>query len=71
MKGDATPFDVLLLPFVRVSDEVKDARLTVCHDCEHLNEFSQCRLCGCLMPLKARVPKASCPVGKWGREQGR
>lgn len=29
------------------------------------------QLCGCVMPVKARLKMASCPLGKWKSEVGR
>ena len=65
MKGDANPFDIVKLPFDHVSKAVKEERLAICMECEHLNDIGQCRMCGCFMPLKTRVPRASCPDGRW------
>lgn len=69
MDDDATPFDILRLPFVRVSAEVKESRLAICLDCDQLNIWGQCRECGCVMPLKVRVPSARCPLGKWDADK--
>ncbi|MCB1760068.1 MAG: hypothetical protein KDI68_09870 [Gammaproteobacteria bacterium] len=45
-------------------------RLRKCLQCRHLRFrksfiWKQCRKCGCLVELKARLPSASCPKGKW------
>jgi hypothetical protein len=40
--------------------------MSICNSCEHLIKFTkQCKKCGCLMHLKTKLAKASCPVGKW------
>ena len=39
-------------------------RLAICADCEYL-KGSRCDVCGCFVALKARVPFAHCPMGKW------
>jgi hypothetical protein len=56
-------------------DEV-ESRLAACRSCEHLQvvdgkgEF--CGQCGCghrrraELSIKATMPRASCPLGKWG-----
>jgi hypothetical protein len=43
-------------------------RMNICGGCEHLNKglrVSRCNLCGCILALKARMEKESCPVKKW------
>jgi len=41
-------------------------RLAICKACDHLRLPGwQCKVCGCLMQLKARIPMAKCPLGKW------
>jgi hypothetical protein len=46
-------------------DTVYDARIASCQDnCPHYRWF-QCRLCKCMIFLKARLPHESCPVGRW------
>lgn len=63
-----------------VSDEIKEARLALCEVCPHLRknmgkegaiEKEKCNLCGCYMPVKAKMKRyptgqlVSCPAGKW------
>jgi len=41
-------------------------RLHICAACPHYNaKLHRCRLCGCYMQLKARIPYAKCPDGLW------
>jgi hypothetical protein len=41
-------------------------RLTICTTCAHFEPTLQrCKLCGCFMQLKARIPQAKCPDGRW------
>ena len=41
-------------------------RLAICETCQQLQlPLWRCRVCGCLMQLKARVPGTKCPLGKW------
>jgi hypothetical protein len=51
-----------------------EARLQICAECPHAKrvsvplvglEHQQCELCGCVIALKARLPIAECPLGKW------
>jgi tetratricopeptide (TPR) repeat protein len=44
--------------------ETVRARLEVCGPCGHFSG-TRCRVCGCFVSLKARLPHESCPVGKW------
>lgn len=39
-------------------------RRSICETCEHKKGFF-CDVCGCIIALKARVPFAHCPLGKW------
>jgi hypothetical protein len=43
-----------------------DIRLNICKTCSEYREVSkQCAQCNCLMPLKARIFNAECPLDKW------
>lgn len=62
-----------------VSNQRRSDRLEICKGCEfYLSEFRTCgppvigktlpsgeQLCGCVMPVKAGLKFASCPLGKW------
>lgn len=64
------PWDMLDPNAGRVSDEVLDDRLRICSGCEHFIKLTrQCKKCLCFMRLKAQLPKAECPVGKWGQHE--
>ena len=42
------------------------ARLARCATCpSYRPATTQCALCSCFMPIKARIPFAHCPVGNW------
>lgn len=43
-----------------------EKRLQVCGGCENFAPGGLCRVCGCYMPLKARLLTARCPEGRWG-----
>jgi len=44
-------------------------RLLTCSFCPHMKKIPiagpQCRLCGCMMRVKARIPDAECPDNRW------
>jgi len=53
-----------------VTDEVYEERIKICRSCEHLQKklnVETCKLCGCIMPLKARFRNVRCPDNppKW------
>ena len=63
----------------KVDDTKYNARIAECRKCEHLKETEEdeigfCGRCGCgtnpraRLTVKARMPKATCPLSKW-REQ--
>ena len=45
------------------TDESK-ARLAVCHGCDKWTGTS-CKVCGCFVNLKVKMPEEKCPEGKW------
>ena len=50
--------------FRTTGKELHQRRLAVCDDCEH-RSGTNCILCGCILPLKAKMPHETCPIGKW------
>ena len=55
-------------PPVRVSQEEKKRRMSICSACptEQFNlEAGQCRACGCLLKSKVNWVKNTCPHGHW------
>jgi hypothetical protein len=59
------PWD-LFMEKERVSEEIAKERLAICKGCpEYIKLTKQCLKCGCIMPLKAKLPDASCPLHKW------
>lgn len=51
---------------LKLSDEEKNKRLSICESCEFYNkEQSRCTKCGCYMAVKTYLKAATCPVGKW------
>jgi hypothetical protein len=50
----------------RVSTDEREARLAICHDCEfYLQATTQCKKCGCFVPMKSWLKKSECPMNKW------
>lgn len=41
-------------------------RWRICRACSSLTPAGRCNKCGCFMRLKARLPAATCPLGRWG-----
>ena len=51
--------------------EIINKRMNECKKCEFLTNYTnQCTKCSCFMNVKVRIATASCPIGKWGREDG-
>lgn len=44
----------------------RKTRYSICKSCENLDKrWGKCQICSCWMPVKARLPKMKCPIGKW------
>ena len=41
------------------------SRMEICKSCPFMSDDQRCGKCGCFLPAKTRVKKASCPIGKW------
>ena len=49
-----------------VNKETAQSRFDVCKKCKHLNlTLFACEKCGCLMKIKVKFAKATCPIDKW------
>lgn len=49
--------------------EKKEAeiRLHICRSCEkYKHHLNICGVCKCFMPMKTKLKKTKCPIGKWG-----
>jgi hypothetical protein len=54
-----------------VPDEVYRARLELCQSCPKLQDGVTCSLCGCIMPVVAKLKARGCPLpgrGLWAAE---
>lgn len=41
-------------------------RYLVCQECEVRNKLLNiCTICGCSIPLKVKLTKSECPMGRW------
>ena len=41
-----------------------DFRMKICNTCPDY-AAPRCKLCGCFMVAKTKIPQAKCPAGKW------
>jgi hypothetical protein len=48
-----------------VTQEVFQARLAVCLNCEKLRSDNRCSVCGCFVEIKAQAETFQCPEGRW------
>ena len=67
--GDTVrPWDLLNPKIGRVDDDIFKYRYEEnCLKCPSLIKATKtCKKCGCFMTEKAKLPHASCPLGKWG-----
>lgn len=48
----------------KVPEEMYEKRLTICKDCEKLNDGT-CNACGCYVELRALSKSSGCPHKKW------
>lgn len=44
--------------------KVYKERIAICEPCPK-NKCRTCTVCNCVIDLKARLNKSSCPLGKW------
>jgi len=64
--GETRPWDVLNPNVERSSEVEAERRMSVCQECPSLLKLTnQCKECGCVMSLKTKLEKATCPLGKW------
>lgn len=57
---------VSLAKDVTVDDEEYTNRMSICQNCDsYIRLTHQCRECGCIMNLKARLSRSACPIKKW------
>ena len=60
------PWDFLNPNTEYATEEEAERRFKICDYCPELISLTkQCKKCGCLMHLKTKLEKATCPLGKW------
>jgi hypothetical protein len=65
-KRPVRPWDIFNKNVEKVSNEIKDKRLSICLECPRLIKATkQCKECGCFMDVKAKLFDATCPLDKW------
>jgi hypothetical protein len=51
--------------------EMSERRLSICNDCPRFFKTTKtCLECGCFMKVKTLMSSSSCPIGRWGKEEG-
>ncbi len=64
--GETRPWDVVNPNTEWATDEVVEKRYSICQMCpEFISLSTQCKKCGCIMKLKTKLEKATCPLEKW------
>jgi hypothetical protein len=60
------PLDMLNPNEPRSEEELVEARLSICRECEFFRpRTQQCKKCGCFMKLKTKLERSHCPIHKW------
>lgn len=49
---------------IRCTEDIYQERLTVCRQCDYLQD-AMCRACGCYVELRAAIAHNACPYEKW------
>jgi hypothetical protein len=64
--GETRPWDFLNPNTEYAEEDVANERYEICKLCPNLiNATKQCKECGCIMPAKTKLLRATCPIGKW------
>lgn len=62
------PWDLYNKKMNRAPSSIVEERLSICRECPFFRSgIQQCKKCGCIMPQKAKLADAFCPVHKWER----
>jgi hypothetical protein len=65
-KKELTDKFISIAKDITVSNEEYTDRINLCQNCDNYIRLThQCRECGCIMNVKARLSAASCPIKKW------
>jgi len=64
--GETRPWDVVNPNTEWATEEKTKERFDICQECPELIKLTtQCKQCGCIMKIKTKLEKATCPIGKW------
>lgn len=64
--GETRPWHIISQHGHYVSEDEQTKRMSICESCPELISLTkQCKKCGCIMSLKTKLEKASCPLNKW------
>lgn len=64
--GETRPWDLINPNTSFLEAEDADKRFSICQMCpEFVSLTTQCKKCGCVMKLKTKLEKATCPLQKW------
>ena len=62
--GNKRPWDISYIE--KTEQEQYEKRMSICESCDRFFELTkQCKECKCVMPIKARIKQATCPLNKW------
>ena len=63
---ETRPWEILNPNTEYVEEAEATRRYDICKACPELIDLTkQCKQCGCVMPLKTKLAKATCPLSKW------
>ncbi len=64
--GTTRPWDLLKQDNYHYDESITQYRMKICSECpEFISLTKQCKQCGCVMVLKAKLKNAQCPLKKW------
>lgn len=64
--GETRPWDILNPNTEYVEEAEAEKRYNICKACpEFIDLTKQCKQCGCVMLLKTKLARATCPISKW------
>lgn len=60
------PWDLLNPNQPKSTEEIAKDRISICESCTDFIKLThQCKLCGCIMPMKVKLENAICPKNLW------
>ncbi len=52
--------------FLQPRGDLAAKRMAICQTCDYYQrKYSRCMKCGCILPVKTRIPGMKCPISKW------